>query len=200
MSTTQKDSTPSHVRRVWDRICQRIKNDYSFPAACTIRLRFARKGDRPALDIFWYDGGIKPAAPEELVAENKELAEEGMMFVGDKGKILGGFRAENSRLIPEAKMRAFLADSRLPEPIRVERGAGARQDRNSAWVAAFKGGAASYGDFQLARPISDAINLASISLRLGGKRLLFDSASAKITNVPEANKFLTREYRSGWEI
>jgi hypothetical protein len=42
---------------------------------------------RAALDIFWYDGGIKPAVPEELMAENKELAEEGMMFVGDKGRI-----------------------------------------------------------------------------------------------------------------
>ena len=44
-------------------------------------------------------------------------------------------------------------------------------------------------------PICDAVNLASISLRLGGRRLLWDSAAAKITNVPEANKLLTREYR-----
>src|SRR6266850_280732 len=97
-------------------------------------------------------------------------------------------------------MRSFLAESHIPEPTPTERGARARQDRNAAWVASFKGGPASYGDFQLARPISDAINLAAISLRLGGKRLLFDSASAKITNLPEANKFLTREYRPGWEI
>ena len=61
-------------------------------------------------------------------------------------------------------------------------------------------GPASYGDFQLAGPLTDAINLAAISLRLGGRRLLFDSASAKITNVSEANKFLTREYRPGWQI
>jgi hypothetical protein len=44
------------------------------------------------------------------------------------------------------------------------------------------------------------MNLAAVSLRLGGKRLQFDSTSAKITNIPEANKFLTREYRAGWEI
>jgi hypothetical protein len=97
-------------------------------------------------------------------------------------------------------MRAYLAAHRLPEPTPAERGAGARPDRNSAWIASFKGGPTSYGDFQLAGPISDSMNLASISLRLGGKRLLFDSAGAKITNVSEANKFLTREYRPGWEI
>jgi hypothetical protein len=72
--------------------------------------------------------------------------------------------------------------------------------RNSAWISAFKGGPASYGDFRLAGPISDMMNLASISLRLGGRRLLFDSAAAKVTNVPEANKLLTRDYRPGWEI
>ncbi len=44
------------------------------------------------------------------------------------------------------------------------------------------------------------MNLASISLRLGGHRLLWDSKSAKITNIGEANKLLTREYRPGWEL
>ena len=50
------------------------------------------------------------------MAENKELAEEGMLFVGDKGKILGGFRSENPQLIPEAKMKAYRAANNIPEP------------------------------------------------------------------------------------
>ncbi len=167
-------------------------------------MRFAAKGERPALDLFWYDGGIKPPVPEELMSENKELQEEGMMFVGDKGKIVGGFRGENSQLIPEAKMRAFRTANNLPEPAPRQRGRGRQggdpSARNAAWINAFKGGPASYGDFQLAGPICDTVTLASISLRLGGRRLLWDSAGAKITNIPEANKFLTREYRPGWEI
>jgi predicted dehydrogenase len=201
------ESTPSHVCTVSEEICLRIQNDYSFPAACTIRMRFAPKGERAALDIFWYDGGIKPPVPEEFMAENKELAEEGMMFVGDKGKILGGFRADNSQLIPEAKMRAYREEHDLPEPAPRQPGAGGRQGergipsaRDAAWIAAFKGGPASYGDFQLAGPICDAVNLAAISLRLGGRRLLWDAANAKITNIPEANKHLTREYREGWAL
>jgi hypothetical protein len=199
------ESTPSHVCKVSDDICIPIKNDYSFPAACTIRMRFAPKGERSALDIYWYDGGIKPPVPEELMAEDKELSEEGMMFVGDKGKIMGGFRAENPQLIPDAKMRAFRTANNLPEPAPRQRRGGGRQGggpatRNAAWINAFKGGPASYGDFTLARPISDAVNLAAISLRLGGRRLLWDSAAAKITNISEANRFLTREYRPGWEL
>ena len=168
-------------------------------------MRFAPKGERGALDIFWYDGGIKPPVPEELMGEDKELAEEGMMFVGDKGKILGGFRGENSQLIPEARMLAYRKANNLPEPAPAPRQRGGRQGgdpsaRNAAWITAFKGGPPSYGDFQLARPISDAINLAGISLRLGGRRLLWDSAAAKLTNNPEANRFLTRDFRPGWEI
>ena len=42
------------------------------------------------------------------------------------------------------------------------------------------------------------MNLAAISLRLGGRRLLWDGE--KITNVAEANKYLTRDYRPGWEL
>lgn len=199
------ESSPSHVCTISqaNHVCHRIQNDYSFPAACTVRMRFAAGGERPALDIFWYDGGIKPATPEELLAENKELDEEGMMFVGDKGKILGGFRGEEPRLIPEAKMRAFRTAHNLPEPAPNQRGnrqGGGRPSRDAAWIAAFKGGKPSYGDFQLAGPICDAVNLAAISLRMGGRRLLWDSAAAKITNIPEANKLLTREYRPGWEI
>ena len=77
---------------------------------------------------------------------------------------------------------------------------GRPSERESAWITAFQGGAASYGDFLLAGPISDAVNLASISLRVGGQRLLWDSVGANITNVPYAKKLLTREYRPGWEL
>lgn len=196
------ESTPSHVCAVSDFVCSRIKNDYSFPAACTVRMRFAPKPDRAGLDLFWYDGGIRPPVPEELMADGRGLDEEGMLFVGDKGKILGGFRAENPRLIPESKMRDYRTANNIPEPPPGQRNRqdGARSMRDAAWIAAFKGGPTSYGDFTLAGPISDMMNLAAISLRLGGRRLLFDSAACKITNVPEANKLLTRQYRPGWEI
>ena len=124
-----------------------------------------------------------------------------MLFVGDKGKILGGFRAENSRLIPEGRMKTYLSLNHLSDPSPPDRGTDrARQARDAAWVAAFRGGARSYGDFTLAGPISDAINLAAVSLRLGGRRILWDAANARITNIESANKFLTREYRAGWEI
>ncbi|MBI4326932.1 MAG: Gfo/Idh/MocA family oxidoreductase [Chloroflexi bacterium] len=193
------ESRPAHLCTLQSNVAVKIKNDFSFPAACTIRFKFAAKGDRPALDLFWYDGSIKPPTPEELEADDQDFEPEGMMFVGDKGKILAGFRGENARIIPEKMMRAYRTAKNLPQaaPPPRERGQGRR---DASWVAAFKGGQPTYGDFLLASPISDAFNLGAVSLRLGGRRLLFDAANAKVTNVPEANKFLTREYRKGWEL
>jgi hypothetical protein len=52
----------------------------------------------------------------------------------------------------------------------------------------------------MAGPISDAFNLGAVSLRLGGRRLRFDASTGKVTNVPEANKCLVRDYRPGWEL
>jgi hypothetical protein len=176
-----------------------LKNDYSFPAACTIRFTFAANGNRPPLNLFWYDGSIRPPTPKELETDNKELQPEGMMFVGDSGKILAGFRGENPQIIPEKKMGEYRAAKKLPESTPQQRRQGQGRD-DGAWVAAFKGGKATYGDFLLAGPISDAFNLGAVSLRLGGRRLLFDAASMRVTNLPEANKYLVREYRTGWEL
>ena len=78
-----------------------------FPKASTVRWRHPATADRPAVDTFWYDGGMKPQTPEELYTDNQDLADEGMLFIGDKGKILCDFRATRPRLIPESRQRAF---------------------------------------------------------------------------------------------
>jgi hypothetical protein len=192
------ESRPSHLCTLSGKVAVRVQNDYSFPAACTIRFKFAAKGNRPGLDIFWYDGSMKPPTPEEL-DESKELEPEGMMFVGDKGKILAGFRGEEPQLLPEKGMREYVAGKPVPGPLAGGRG-WMRGEAVAAWIAACKGGKATHGDFLLAGPISDAFNLGAVSLRLGGRRLRFDAANVKVLNVPEANKFLSREYRKGWEL
>jgi len=194
------ESRPSHLCTLAGNVAVKIRNDYSFPAACTIRFKFAAKGARPPLDLFWYDGSMRPPTPEELEADNQELPAEGIMFVGDKGKILAGFLGQDPHIIPEKKMREFQAAEKLPGAARPGQGTQARRDAGAQWVAACKGGQPTCGDFLLAGPISDAFNLGAVSLRLEGKRLLFDAASGKITNLAEANKCLTREYRPGWEL
>jgi hypothetical protein len=107
-------------------------------------------------------------------------------------------------------MREYRTAKKIPEPAAPQgRGRGGQggqparagqAPREAPWIQAFRGGPQTYGSFLLAAPISDFINLAGVSLRLGGTRLLWDAANMKVTNVAEANKYLTREYRPGWEL
>ena len=193
------ESRPAHICALDGKVPYKVHNDYSFPASCTIRFRFQAKGNRPPLDIFWYDGSMKPPTPEELA--NQELEAEGMMLVGDKGKILAGFLGQDAKILPEDKWVEYRTKKGLAEKQPApKREGGRRTEAGALWAAACKGGPRTYGDFLLAEPISDAFNLGAISLRLGGRKLLFDSAKGEITNIVEANKYLTREYRKGWEL
>ncbi len=168
-----------------------IRNDFSFPTASVVRFRYPAKGSRAAVDLLWYDGGMHPPVPEELDEDRKELPLEGMMFVGDKAKILAGFHIDRPRLLPEKRTAAE------PEPARQRRDQNELSAGLKQWVAACKGGKPSPGSFVNAWPITEAVNLWAVALRTR-KRLLYDSATRKITNVAEANQYLSRTYRDGW--
>jgi hypothetical protein len=138
---------------------------------------------------------MRPPTPPELEEDKKELPAEGMMFVGQKGKILAGFHVDNPRLIPERRMHGHPVP-KAPAGRRVEPGEVAPSMRQ--WMAATRGGKPSPGSFLNAGPISEAVNLYAVALRTG-RKLLYDAANRKITNVPEANQYLSREYRKGWD-
>ena len=165
------------------------KNDVAFPLSCIVRFKFPAQKELGPFDLFWYDGGMKPVNPDELSSEDKSLAPEGLMFVGDKGKIIGDFRGEKPVL--------YIGNKKiLPEKPTSE---SERQDRNDVWINSFKNNTQSPGSFIYAGPVTETILLGAVALR-AGKRVDYDSAEMKITNIPEANKYLVREYRKGWEL
>jgi hypothetical protein len=186
----------SHVCAInTDGVSTKIRNDFSFPMASCVRFRYPARGERPAMDLVWWEGGLRPPTPEELEQDRQELTAEGMMFVGDKGKILAGFRVESPRLIPQKRMEG------KPAPdARNRRGERERWDLSKGlqqWVAGCRGGQKSPGSFTGAWPISEAVNLYAVALRTG-KKLAYDAGTMSITNLPEANKYLSREYRKGF--
>lgn len=170
-----------------------INNDFSFPMASTVTFKYPANGDRGPIDLCWYDGGIQPPVPAELVAQNKELPTEGMMFVGTEGKILAGFNVQNPVLISGKKPtgEAPKADTRN----QVEQTSAALP----LFVNACKTGQQYPGSFIEAEHLTEAVNLYAASLR-SGKQLKYDAASMKVTNVPKANEYLDRQYRAGWDI
>lgn len=168
-----------------------VKNDVAFPLSCLIQLEFPEQKNLPAFDLFWYDGGMKPFIPDELREDKRDMPEEGMMFVGDKGKILAGFRGEDPEIIPSRLMAAYQGEKAVPE-----RG---EERRTNTWLEAIKNDRESPGSFRYAGTVTETINLAAVALR-AGKKVEYDSVNMKITNDEAANRYLTREYRKGWEL
>src|SRR5258708_16243821 len=120
------------------------------------------------------------------------------MSGGDKEKFLGGSRAEGPRLIRERNTRARgYAPPEPPARRQQQREPGEVSPGMRQWIAACRGGKQSPGSFLNAGPISDAVNLYGVALRTR-QRLLFDGETRKITNVADADKYLSREYRKGW--
>jgi hypothetical protein len=160
--------------------------------ASTVRFSYPANGSRGPVDLYWYDGGMRPCIPDELARDNKALPEEGMMFVGDKGKILAGFNVQDPQIISGVKMGAPAAKGEKNDQVRMTTAA------LPLFVEACKKGKQYPGSFSEAEFLTEAVNLYAASLRVN-KMLKYDAASQAITNVAEANKYLRREYRQGWD-
>ena len=174
---------------VENQVARGLQNDVAFPYSCIVRFKFPAQETLAPFDLIWYDGGMRPNTPDEL--GKGSLEREGMMFVGDKGAIVAGFRCENPKLLPDEKMRAYLNGQEAPKEV-VESG-------EKHWVTAFKNKTQSPGSFLYAGPVTETIQLGAAALR-AKRRLDYDSKNMKITNHEDANKFLYREYRKGWEL
>jgi hypothetical protein len=54
-------------------------------------------------------------------------------------------------------------------------------------------------NFAYAAPMTETILLGNIALRVG-RRLEWDGRNLRFTNLPEANQYITKEYRDGWKV
>ena len=163
-------------------------NDQTYPVATSVQWEFPARGALPPVTVTWCDGDRRPPRPEELEPERK-LPDQGGLYYGEKGTILAPHMG-NPRLIPESKMKDF----KMPEPF-LGRGVNHYQD----WIKACKGGPKPLANFDYAGPLSEAILVGNVAA-LAGQKLSWDGPSLKITNVPQANQYLKRQYRAGWQL
>ncbi len=185
--------------------CSTLFNNETLPLASTVHYEFAARGDMPAVTLHWYDGGMVPARPPELEAGRELSREDGLIFVGDKGKMyVEGWGGNSPRLIPESKMQAY---ERPPKTL--PRSAG----HHAEWIKACKQGTGSpthnsalgsptptRSSFDFAGPLTEAVLLGTVCVRMGGRTLHWDSKNLKVTNLSEANQYLHYEYREGWTL
>jgi len=171
-----------------------VENKETFPLSSIIRYDFPARGNMPPVRMNWYDGGLLPARPEEL-EPGRQLGDSGVIFVGDKGKIMCGTYGEGPRIIPEAKMREY---QRPPKTIpRIEGGTEAHEQN---WVDACKGGEPACSNFDYSGPLTETVVMGNLAVRFPNKKLDWDGANMKVTNLEEANEYIHRQYRQGWSL
>jgi predicted dehydrogenase len=169
--------------------------DETYPQAEIIRYDFDARGDMPPLRFTWYDGGLKPARPPEL-EENRPFRgepdeDEGLLFVGDRGKILCGFNGKIPRLIPQSKMDAY-----KQPPKTLPRSPGNERE----WLDACKGGKTTPGgNFEFEDLVTETLLLGNVAV-LTGQKLTWDHANLKANNSDFAQKYIRPERRKGWEL
>jgi predicted dehydrogenase len=155
------------------------------PASMSATYEYGARGDMPAVKLSWHQGENKP---EIWTKKGIPQWGNGVLFIGDKGMLLSDY--SKFLLLPEADFKG----AKLPEPSlpRVK-------SHYAEWIAACKGGKPCHADFQYSGWLTEANHLGNVAFR-AGKKLTWDAAKMRASNAPEADKFIRREYRKGWEL
>lgn len=160
-------------------------NAEMFPVWSIITYQFPARGDLPPVKLVWYDGGKKPPRPPEL-EPGRELADNGAIYIGDRGKIL------DHRIIPEEKMKQV-----KPPEKTIPRVPGHHED----FFIACRGGRPACSNFDFAGNLTEAALVGNVAIR-AGRRIEWDGENMKPTNCsdPEVLRVIRREYRKGWTL
>lgn len=151
--------------------------------------RFPKRGDFPALKITWMDGGLKPPVPAEL-GPNGKLINRGVLFIGDKGKLLCEEAGGQPRLLPYKKTAEYKKPAKTIPRVK---------GHHADWIQACKGGTPASANFSYGARLTELGLLGTLSLRTG-KKIYWDSENMIAKGCPEADQFIKEEYRKGWEL
>jgi hypothetical protein len=171
------------------------KNE-QYPRSTIVRYKFPARADMPPVEVTWWDGGLMPPRPEEL-EEGRRMGDDdgGLLFIGDKGKLMTGCYGQNPRIIPETKMKEYKRPAATIE--RIPEGSGGHE---RDWVRACKGGKPASSNFDYSGPLSEMVLMGNLAVRFPNKRLMWDGLNMRVTNDVNANAYVGRQYREGWSI
>ncbi len=155
------------------------------PASMTAMYEYGPRGDMPACKLTWYQGTHKPQA---WLDKKIPQWNSGVLFIGSKGMLLSDY--SKHLLLPEDQF----VDFKRPEKFIPD-----SPGHQAEWVLACQTGSATASPFSYAGPLTEANHLGNVAYRAGGK-ILWDSKAMRITNNQDANRFLTRQPRSGWKL
>jgi predicted dehydrogenase len=200
------DSVECSVATVYKKMWDDTQNPDACPPSSIIHLNYPRTDGKGNIKVSWYDGGLLPMRPDELLPEEAfGNWDGGVLLEGTKGKLLLDCYGANPRLLPTKLMKEVTLPketiARVPEGHYIQ--------WVNACIAGYGKGTTS-SPFEYAGPFVESILMGNLAIRSylmkannkypGRKKLLWDGNNMKITNFDEANQFVKREYRSGWNL
>jgi len=144
---------------------------------------------RPAVKVYWYDGGKKPGMPSKVF--NRDEMFKGAIFKGDKGFLIADY---GYRILMPTSGDMTHYTSPKPENL-IPKSPGHHKE----WIIGAKTGSPTTCNFDYAGMLIEN-NMLALAAYRAGKKLQFDPVAMKVTNVPEANQYLKRTYRKGWVL
>ena len=190
------------------------------PASSFITLHFeATTKSKTPIEMTWSDGGIRPAHPDIIPADHDiggENSANGVLIIGEKGIISTNIN-DSSPLMP----KLYLNDGTTEFGPDVEPNDEPEYGHQRLWVEACKAGFNSpehqglTSSFDYAGPMTETVLMGNLAIRsymlqredsegkmdfYARKKLLWDGENMRITNLEEANQFVGRTYREGFEV
>jgi len=157
----------------------------SAPEWLMARYEYPARGEKPPVKLTWYHGGKRPHYFDE---GKMPKWGDGVLFVGEKGQLLADYT--RYVLLPEKDFAGFVPPAPfIPESI----------GHHEEWIEACKTGRPTTCSFQYSGMLTEAVLLGNVAYR-AGKKIEWDSKNLRITNAPEAMKFIRRPYRRGWKM
>jgi predicted dehydrogenase len=180
-------SVIAEVQKSWQESVER-RND-TWPQGDHITWSFPgnEMTDTDTLPVEWFDGEYFP--PKEIMdmVTGMEYPPESAMLTGTDGALLIPHNGMPV-LFPENKFTGY----KMPE---FENG-----NHYHSFVVACLGGPKTESHFAQTGPMTEAILLGTVAIREPGVLLEWDHENMKFPGYQEAEKYLRRNYREGWNI
>ena len=186
LGLTAPKSVVAEVQKSWEADPARRSDTWPQSNHITWVFPGSDKTEADELTLEWFDGEIFP--PEDILklAAPHRYPPESALLIGTKGALLlphGG----GPWLLPREQFKGH-PRPRLPG-----------RNHYHHFLDACLGGEKSESHFVQTGPMAEAILLGTVAIRVPGKLLEWDAANLKIRNAPQAERYLRRTYRKGWE-
>lgn len=158
------------------------EGDNNMPDAMRVEYEFAARGDKPPVHLTWYQGIYQPEW------ESVYRLKWAVLFEGENGRLLVDYKTR--KLFLEPGLEAHDVPQTIPDS----------PGHHKEWTEAIKTGSKTSSPFEYGGLLTESGLLGNVSYRAGQKKLVWDPVAARVTNCPEAAKFLQTEYRPGWTL